>query len=334
MVSLSFFANYSDLGFPEVEPVATLRSIAHLFGASKNRCGIYLLEFTSEKFYIGQAVDVVRRFAQHRKNYDEIIGFSFISTPRKLLDETERTLIRKAEQLNLLILNTIHATNVIGDSDLDFVFPPEQQNSWLSSPTSFNRDEKTSTPTISLPEAQFERFHSQFRKFQKHLLFSQSTQLISLYINNCIPSPRRTEYSFWAVSCFPSTNRNSWPRLACVNIGMMEVFVVGYFKEDPSKIWGFLTVASDVLSKTYENDESLMAAFPLIDILNVEYRDAGQHQITLWAGDMSTLGALLEDKAIQQSAATLALRVMRKRATIYGKFHCKQLADLATRQNG
>lgn len=333
MISLSSFENYSGLGFPEAEPVATLRSIAHLFGASKNRCGIYLLEFPGEKFYVGQAVDAVRRFAQHRKNYDEIIGFSFIQTPRKLLDETERSLIRKAEQLNLMILNTVHATNVIGDTDLDLVFPREQQDSWLSSPASFNRNE-TSISAISLPEARLERFSSKFQKFKGHQLFSLSSQLLSAYLGNCIPSPKLTEYSFWAVSCFPATNRNTWPRLVCVSIGVMETFVLGYLKNSPTEMWGFLTVASDVLSETYENDEMLMASFPSIEIIRREYRDAGQHQITLWAGDERSLKMLLEDKAVQQSAATLALRVMRKRATIYSKFHCKQLADLAIKQNG
>lgn len=333
MVALSSFECYSGLGFPEAEPVATLRSIAHLFGASKNRCGIYLLEFVGEKFYVGQALDVVRRFAQHRKNYDEIIGFSFIPTPRKDLDETERSLIRKAEQLHLVILNTVHATTVIGDTDLDLVLPREQQDSWLASPATFNRDD-TSLSAISLPDAQLERFSSQFRKYKEHPLFSLSSRLLSLYLGNCIPSPRQTEYSFWAVSCFPATNRNTWPRLVCVSIGVMEVLVIGYFKNSPTEIWGFLTVASDVLSEAYENDELLMAAFPSIEIIRREYRDAGQHQITLWAGDEQSLGVLLEDKVVQKAAATLTLRVMRKRATIYSKFHCKQLADLAMMPDG
>ncbi len=314
MVDLSSLERYSGLGFPEAEPVATLRSIAHLFGASKNRCGIYLIEFVGEKFYVGQAVDVVRRFAQHRKNYDEIIGFSFIPTPRKDLDETERSLIRKAEQLHL-------------------VLPREQQDSWLASPATFNRDD-TSLSAISLPDAQLERFSSQFRKYKEHPLFSLSSRLLSLYLGNCIPSPRQTEYSFWAVSCFPSTNRNTWPRLVCVSIGVMEALVIGYFKNSPTEIWGFLTVASDVLSEAYENDESLMAAFPSSEIIRREYRDAGQHQITLWAGDEQSLSVLLEDKIVQKAAATLALRVMRKRATIYSKFHCKQLADLAMMPDG
>ena len=45
----------ADLGFAAVTPVSTLRSIAQLFGSSKPRCRIYLMEFPENQFYIGQA---------------------------------------------------------------------------------------------------------------------------------------------------------------------------------------------------------------------------------------------------------------------------------------
>lgn len=332
MSPLASFESYSGLGFPEAASVATLRSIAHMFGASKNRCGIYLLQFPDNKFYVGQAVDVVRRFSQHRKNYDDILGFSFIPTPRKLLDEIERNLIYKAEQLELLILNTVHATNVVGETDLDLILSPEQQDFWLSSPESFNCSEVSVSP-ITLSQAHLERFWRQFQKFKAHPLFSPASELMQIYLANCIPSPRRTEYSFWAVSCLPTTNHNTWPRLACVNIGVMEALVIGCFKECPTKLWGFLTVASDVLYETYQNAETFIAAFPSIEVIQRNYKDAGQYQVTLWAEDEKSLKLLLANAAIRKAAAALALRVMRKRATIYSKYHCKQLADLVVMGN-
>jgi hypothetical protein len=36
-----------------------------------------LLNFSAETFYIGQAIDIVRRFSQHRKNYNNIVKFCF-----------------------------------------------------------------------------------------------------------------------------------------------------------------------------------------------------------------------------------------------------------------
>lgn len=320
-----FSQSYASLGFPPAEPVATLRSIAHLFGSSKSRCGVYLLEFLGARFYIGQAVDVVRRFGQHRKNYDDIIGFSFIPVRRGSLDEVERDLIHKAEQLNWVILNTVHASSVVGETDLDMILSSAEQSEWLSSPSRFNANDKAAP--IALYGAQLERFANQFEKFKLHALFTSATNLLATYVQRCVPAPKRTEYSFWTVSSLPSTNRNTWPRLVCVSAGVMELFVVGFHKQKPSELWGFVTVASDVLFGTFNNEELLQDFFPSVEIINRNYQDAGQHQLTLCASDELSFRTLLQHGVVQQAAAMLALRVMRKRATIYSKFHCQQLAN-------
>ena len=332
MSPLSSPDRYSPLGFPPAEPVSTLRSVAHLFGSSKSRCGIYLLEFPEERFYIGQAVDVARRFGQHRKNYDDISGFSFIPTQRGSLDQMERDLIQKAELLGLVILNTVHASNVIGETDLDMVLSQDEQAEWLSSPVRFNTGDSASP--IALPGAQLERFSKQFHKFKEHPLHIPASELLTTYVHHCIPAPKRTEYSFWVVSCLPTTNRNTWPRLLCVSAGVMELLVVGFHKDDSSALWGFVTVASDVLSDTFKTDKSLVDFFPSVEIIRRQYRDAGQYQVTLWAGDEQSFVAILRHGAVQQAAASLALRVMRKRATIYSKFHCKHAANYAIGTNG
>ncbi len=332
MSPLSSPDRYAPLGFPQAEPVSTLRSVAHLFGSSKSRCGIYLLEFPGERFYIGQAVDVARRFVQHRKNYDDISGFSFIPIQRGFLDQVERDLIQKAELLGLVILNTVHASNVIGETDLDLVLSQEEQAEWLLSPVCFNASDSASP--ISLPGAQLERFSKQFRQFKKTPLYIPASELLTTYVHHCIPAPKRTEYSFWVVSCLPTTNRNTWPRLLCVSAGVMELLVVGFHKDDPSALWGFVTVSSDVLSDTFKTDKSLTDFFPSVEIIRRQYRDAGQHQVTLWAGDEQSFAAIFRHGSIQQAAASLTLRVMRKRATIYSKFHCKHAADYAIGTNG
>ena len=89
-----------------------------------------------------------------------------------------------------------------------------------------------------------------------------------------------------------------------------------------------MTVATDVLSKTFKNDKAILKEFPDVELIRRDYRDAGQHQLSLHAHDLATMKALLANSAVLEAAAVLALRVMRKRATIYSKFHCKQLADL------
>jgi hypothetical protein len=315
-----------ELGFPELAVVSTLRTIAHLFGTTKQRCGIYLLGFPENRFYIGQAVDVVRRFAQHRRIYSDIVGFSFIPARHTHLSEVERTVIHKAESLGLTLLNTIHATNIVGETDLDFVVSRAEQEAWLSGSGLSNVRSAGTIEAIVLPEAQVQRFAHHFCSFNAHPHSDSCLAFLRSYVNNCLVYPRRTEYSFWAVSCMPSTNRY-WPRLACVNAAVMELFVVGYHRECPDQMWGFVNVASDVLDDLLGCHSRVMEIHPDIEVYHRDYRDAGQHQASLQANNQTALRLLMESDAVRRAAATLSLRVMRKRATIYGKFHCKQLAD-------
>ena len=62
----------TELGFPAPTDVRGRRSIADLLPKSRDRRGIYLLEFSDGTFYIGQALNVVRRFGQHRQRHDNM----------------------------------------------------------------------------------------------------------------------------------------------------------------------------------------------------------------------------------------------------------------------
>ncbi len=95
----------ASLGFAETIDVRGRVSIADLFAKSKSRTGVYLLEFANQTFYIGQAVEVCRRFAQHYANVGDIIGFTFLPIGAGILDETERDLIRSAEVAGLPLTN-------------------------------------------------------------------------------------------------------------------------------------------------------------------------------------------------------------------------------------
>jgi hypothetical protein len=312
------------LGFPKPWPVHSLKSVAHLFRSKNSRCGIYVLVFPHETVYIGQAVEVVRRFAQHRANYENIVGLAFIAVDRDQLNSRELALIHRAEDIGLLLLNTVHASNVTGDSDLDLVLSASEQSAWLSAPELFNQAD-LSAPLI-LPDRQVERFARRFEALLEHPRANTVLQLSRHYVHACLPAPMRTEYSFWVASCLPATNRNTWPRLVCLSAAMMETFVVGYLKGDKNGLWGFVNVATDVLFDGYAGEAAFRDARPSIDVVQRNYRDAGQYQVSLHATDTDALVDLMADPIVRQAAGVLALRVMRKRATIYSKFHCKQLA--------
>lgn len=102
---------------------------------------------------------------------------------------------------------------------------------------------------------------------------------------------------------------------------------MGYHLKESHKLWGFVNVASDILNEMDGGIDYFSEMHPTIELYQRNYRDAGQYQISLQALDASSLRSLFENNAVRKAAAALALRVMRKRATIYNKYHCKLLAN-------
>lgn len=319
------------IGFPEPTPVATFRTIAHLFGTSKPRCGIYALCLSGERAYIGQAREVVRRFTQHLQKHDKIEGFAFIETHPSNLDEMERLFIREAERSGVVLANVTFTTNVIGATDLDDVVPPRRQQRWLADPAAVNARTDRG-PRVLLPRAQVERYRPNFEKFMALDVGHEALVDLDLFISGCLPFPRATEHSFWSVSCMPSTGRRE--RLLCVNAGTMELFVVGYVRAErpPVTTWSFVNVSKSALFDVYGGERAFRRSYPRVRIaLGPEYRDAGEDHARLIVEDQENLDmqSLLLDPPLQIAAATLALRVMRKRPTLYSQYHCQLLVNEA-----
>ena len=64
-------SEFYHLGFEKHLFVKERQSIADCF-TKKNRCGIYILHFENGEYYVGLAIDILKRFAQHRKNHSDI----------------------------------------------------------------------------------------------------------------------------------------------------------------------------------------------------------------------------------------------------------------------
>lgn len=317
------------LGFPQPTPVQGLHSIAHLFRASASRCGIYLLVLADDQFYIGQSTQVVRRFAQHLKANQQVQRFAFLPAPPHQLDAREKALIFAAETAGLTLTNVVHATHDACDSDLESLLSPAQQTQWLASPSSENELDRDTEPVSITPNP---RHLNNMRRLLAHPLGSGAVQQLHAYLESAIPYPRLTEYSFWSVSCLPSTNASTIPRLLCVSASVMELFCIGHSKQSGSlgTAWGFINVASDVLWNAFGDARTFQLQFPDVAVdESHRYRDGGQHQVTLHTHGPHGMWALLRNAAVMKAAATLALRVMRKRANIYHRFHCPPLANAA-----
>jgi len=315
-----------ELGFPETSEIETVGrlSISDIFPKSKKRCGIYCFKKSNETYYIGQAVDVVRRFSQHCKNHDNIVCIWFQPIPKKNLDTVERDLIFKAEKSGLPIVNRTLVSSIIGETDFDFLIDREMQEKWINSRKNIILDKDRVNPL----EKYRIRYRDSFLKLKKDEIYPDLKVLLKTFIKNCIPFPRKTEMSFWEVSCLPSTNSSHHPRYFALNINQMEVFVVGHL-QGSKDFWAFISTSKENFLLG-DNIEDISADHEYSDIEysdERQYRAAGYDQMQFHFTSMKELQLFLTEPRFIRSAKLFNIRLMRKGGTIYSKFHCFDLVD-------
>jgi hypothetical protein len=297
-----------------------------LLPKSHPRCGIYLLEFSDGTFYIGQALDVVRRFSQHRKQHDNIVRWSFRPVKRRNLDAVERELIHRAPSLGLTLTNKVHVSHVVGETDLDGLLAPDEQQSWLAKPAETSA--KDVRLNIDADGSHRTRYKHEWGALQDREDLPQLLKLLRLYIHNCVPAYRRTEYSFWSVSCMPSTNAAYFPRLAAISMNIMETFVVYHPKDGLDDVRSFVNLSKARLLEQYHSEGKFYRQYPgTWWHQHRNYRAAGEDQMQVELGNLSSAMRVLADPAVQSAAGLLNLRLMRKGGNIYARYHCFDLAD-------
>jgi hypothetical protein len=298
-------------------------SVSDLFPKSKSRCGIYLLNFSDETFYIGQAIDAVRRFSQHRKNYNNILKLWFQPIRKDELDETEQRLIQEAELSGILLTNKTFVSNVIGDTDLDLIISSAEQTEWLEKNMQISNDGFDLYTNIELKYKI--KYRQNFEKFQQIDNYIELKELLNLYITKCLPAYKKTEMSFWSLSCMPSTNIGTWPRFFCLNVNAMEVFVLGCEKKTKN-LFCFLVV-SNRFNQSQKTIDKLYKNYKSLEIEESDYRAAGSDQVRLNFTDLQEFkNVLLTENEVVTSIKEMNLRLMRKGGTIYSPFHCFELA--------
>ena len=156
--------------FPEFVWVYCRPTVADMFKPDQ-RCGIYILRFRDNQFYVGQAVDVIRRFVQHSKVHDDIQEISFKIFNEKDLNRIEQELVKSLEKKEVKLRN-INLTSIPkGDTDLDLLIPYEQQQFWLTA----NYENKLNEHFIEQPNLQ-EKYFRKYQRLSKRNEFSESAR--------------------------------------------------------------------------------------------------------------------------------------------------------------
>ena len=118
------------------------RTISDCF-AKSSRTGIYILHFSNGEYYVGQAKDVVRRYDQHRMKHLDIEYISFKKTKIRELNELERQTLKILENQKRVLRNISLASILRGNTDLDEVVSPEDQEKWTREELGWESEETT-----------------------------------------------------------------------------------------------------------------------------------------------------------------------------------------------
>lgn len=203
-------------------PVHGLTTVSAIFDGENTR-GVYILEFLNDEFYVGQAKDVRKRFAQHCTDtghhaaWRDIMWLSFapVAGPELTLREVETIhgLLQEGKQLRNRSHNLFHDQ----PSPLDVLISPVDQFHWADG-SSLDR-EPSRTPTRDIEQAIAE-LPSATSKMTRLDGAHHHLRDVAAFIDLVIPEPLQTLEKYWTISDCPSTNRG---RYYTVNVGVLEM---------------------------------------------------------------------------------------------------------------
>jgi hypothetical protein len=315
------------LGFTHTYDLHDSNSIAALT-TLKRRSGIYVLHFPDNSYYVGQSKDVAKRLAQHRRTYTNIAHLSFkaLTLGQEILDLHEQEAIYVLEDKAYPLLNVIHTSITYQSSELDLIITPQEQRQWLAVP--HQAYDHAPCERKAIEKNQRLKYQQKFHAFQQRSDWQELVACLRQYVAYAIPQPHCIEHDFWSISCLPSTNASTWPRLACFNMNAMEVFVIGHHKQRPADIWAFINLSAEILLDAYPTTEAFIHAHPHASLRDSSYVAAGIDQIAIQIEGLAALQRILNDPAVLSAARLLNLHLMRKRTNLYARYHCFDLADL------
>lgn len=321
-------SEFKGLGFDKYFFAKGMRSIAGQF-TRNNRCGIYILHFENSEYYVGLAIDVVNRYTQHRQNHKDIEYVSFKEVAKSKLADIEKETVYALENLKKPLRNINIVNIIIGDTDLDLIVSPEEQSKWINYELTID---SLKTERFEYPELR-KKYLEKFNTLTKYEYYEDVKAILQSYVLETIPFPCRTEYSFWSVSCLPSTGDKPLFRL---NIFWQETFVVfqdEYINEQTNQIeienLVLIWLSKSKLQKHFTVD-SLTLKFKSLEFVDRVWETGGQDQqcILISAFEFFEFFNTIE---IKDAIKEFNLRLMRKGGCNWNRYHCFALADEAVR---
>ncbi|RFA23213.1 hypothetical protein B7R23_02160 [Subtercola boreus] len=197
---------------------------------------IYILEFKNGDRYVGQAINVVRRFAQHRHGgthhspWEDIVAVQVVDVRANQLSDAERAIIDRERRTGHHIRNRVYNIDNDLPSALDAEIPVREQQHWATGHGSFDHVSFIQAADRSSSETPTRLAASRKSKatiFDGRTVADAVLDDLAVAIANVIPNALQLEGDYWTLSDFPST---SGGRYATLNVGYLELL---YFPRYP-----------------------------------------------------------------------------------------------------
>ena len=224
----------ADIAFPGFEltryDVQHLGTIRPLLASSHGMCGLYVLRFADGAAYVGQSVDIARRFLEHRRRFDDLVAIEVTPWVREHLDAGEQRLIAAIET-ECAIRNILHTDRPGGDTDIAVAIDEAQ-----SIVLPWDRAARTRADT---PGARPQGTDRRVEHLHQIGDLDTLSAIIGIYVDETIPDPNNTVPYLWNVTALPTTAQaRGHRRLATVNCGNLEtLYITDYTDEKYARIW-------------------------------------------------------------------------------------------------
>lgn len=289
-------------GFDRLWDVGAVPSLAEVVAAEK-RCGVYVLAFSDGEWYVGKAVDVTRRFLEHRRDHGDIARVFFKCVEPADLSREELRLIGVLETTwGWKLRNLTGASLPKGPSDLQEVVPEGVLDRWIHDPR-YDID----LGDLKSLDDQVRKLADRKRALDDHPRATDVRRIASRYLARAVPAARATELDFWSLSCLPG---GSYTALVRVNLYWQEVFTI--IEEADLRLTASFHVARTALDGSLFRRVLFRLRHPALKLTPHAYEPGGADQVQVVVEGVRAIERLVDDPRFLRAARLMNARLMRK----------------------
>ena len=269
---------------------------------SQDRCGIYVLAFEDAQWYVGQSVDLVRRYVEHRAYHGDVARVYFKSVEPSALDEVERRIVALLEHEWGWPTRNIRLSSLPkGESELFDLFSEDDFERWVRDPSySLGAGSRADL------DVQARKLAARQAELESHPRVRDVKRLVEEYLKRLLPLPLSTQLDYWSLSCLPQGHTKTLVRL---NINWQEVFTV---IDTPVGILASVHVARSPLQQPLLKRAAFRLRNPGLRFRNHAYEPGGPDQVQLLVRGANSAARLMRDSDFTRAARLFNGRLMRK----------------------